>query len=147
MVPWLWLWAPQVQLPWSGNVVQDIEPTTTWFFDGIKPGAGNASIEEKAFAVASYGKQLGLLTEVLIELAEKNLGATARSAKALAELKRIQAEIEKIKEVEYDAELRDIETRIAAVRRRGGKRSVALTKRLQARSSQGQAVRLPPDKA
>ena len=147
MVPWLWLWAPQVQLPWSGDVVQDIDPTTSWFFDGIKPGAGNARIEEKAFAVASYGKQLGLLTEVLIELAEQNLGATARSAKALAELKRIQAEIEKIKEVEYDAELCDIETKVAVVRRRGGKRAVALTQRLQARPAQARAVRLPSDKA
>ena len=147
MVPWFWLWAPQVQLPWSGDVVQDIEPTTSWFFDGIRPGAGNARIEEKAFAVASYGKQLGLLTEVLIELAEQNLGATARSAKALAELKRIQAEIEKIKEVEYDAELCDIETKVAVVRRRGGKRAVALTQRLQARPAQARVVRLPSDKA
>lgn len=131
MYPWLWLWAPQVQLPWSGDVVQDIEPTTAWFFSGIKPGAGNARIEEKAFAIASYGKQLGLLTDVLIELAEKNLDHGAASAGSLKELQRIRAEIEKLKESEYDAELHDIEARITAVQRRGGKRSIALAKTLQ----------------
>ena len=131
MYPWFWLWAPQVNFPWSGDVLQDIEPTTTWFFNGIKPGAGNARIEEKAFAVASYGKQLGLLTEVLIELAQKNLDDTAASAGALSELRRIQAQIEQIKELEYDHELSQIETRIAAVRRRGGKRSADLSKRLR----------------
>ena len=30
MFPWLWLWAPQLHFPWSGDVAQDIEPTTTW---------------------------------------------------------------------------------------------------------------------
>jgi hypothetical protein len=132
MYPWLWLWAPQIQFPWSGDVVQDIEPTTTWFFSGIKPGAGNARIEQKAFAVASYGKQLGLLTEVLIELAEKNLGDSAASARSLGELRRIQAEIEQIKDVEYDNELREIEARVAAVQRRGGRRAVAMSRRLKA---------------
>lgn len=131
MYPWIWFWAPQVRFPWSGDVAQDIEPSTTWFFKGIKPGAGNARIEEKAFAVASYGKQLGLLTEVLIELADKNLDRGAACAGSLQELKRIQAEIEKLKEAQYDNELREIETRITAVQRRGGKRSIALSKRLQ----------------
>ena len=126
MYPWIWIWAPQVRLPWSGDVVQDIDPSTTWFFKGIQPGAGNARIEEKAFAVASYGKQLGLLTEVLIELAEKSSDRGAACAGPLKELKRIQAEIEKLKEAEYDRELREIEARIATVQRRGGKRSIRL---------------------
>jgi hypothetical protein len=139
MYPWLWLWAPQIQFPWSGDVVQDIEPTTTWFFSGIKPGAGNARIEQKAFAVASYGKQLGLLTEVLIELAEKNPGDSAASARSLGELRRIQAEIEQIKDVEYDQELREIEARVAAVQRRGGRRAVVMSKRLKALAAGGEA--------
>lgn len=137
MYPWLWLWAPQIQFPWSGDVVQDIEPTTTWFFNGIKPGAGNARIEQKAFAVASYGKQLGLLTEVLIELAEKNLDDGAATASSLGELRRIRAEIEQIKEIEYDNELREIEARVAAVQRRGGQRAVAMSRRLKALAADG----------
>ena len=131
MYPWIWIWAPQLRFPWSGDVAQDIDPSTTWFFKGIQPGAGNARIEEKAFAVASYGKQLGLLTEVLIALAEKNPDHAAACAGSLNELKRIQAEIEKLKEAEYDHELQEIAARITVVQRRGGKRSIALSKRLQ----------------
>src|SRR4030095_863268 len=58
MVPWLWLWAPQLNLPWSGDVAQEIEPTTSWVFRGIRPSAGDGEIEEKSFSIASYGKQL-----------------------------------------------------------------------------------------
>jgi hypothetical protein len=131
MVPWFWIWAPQLRFPWSGDVVQDIEPSTSWFFKGIQPGAGNARIEEEAFAVASYGKQLGLLTEVLIGLAESNPDRGAAFAGSLQELKRIQAEIEKLKQAEYDRELLDIESRVAAVQRRGGRRSAALSNTLR----------------
>lgn len=131
MVPWLWIWAPQLRFPWSGDVVQDIEPSTSWFFKAIQPGAGNARIEEQAFAVASYGKQLGLLTEVLIGLAENHPGRGAAYVRSLQELKRIQAEIEKLKQAEYDHELRDIEARVAAVQRRGGRRSAALSNTLR----------------
>lgn len=131
MVPWFWIWAPQLRLPWSGDVVQDIEPSTSWFFKGIQPDAGNARIEEEAFAVASYGKQLGLLTEVLIGLAESNPDRGAAFAGSLQELKRIQAEIEKLKQAEYDRELLDIEARVAAVQRRGGRRSAALSNTLR----------------
>lgn len=66
MYPWLWFWAPQVHFPWSGAVSQNIEPNTTWFSSLIKPGAGNAQIERRAFEVASYGRQFGLITEVLL---------------------------------------------------------------------------------
>lgn len=83
MYPWLWLWAPRFQFPWSGDVAQDIEPSTSWFFGSIKPEAGNAKIEERAFAIASYGKQLGLITEVLMDLAAPGPHTAARSAKAI----------------------------------------------------------------
>ena len=67
MYPWLFLWAPQLQLPFSGDVAQRIEPRTQWFFDGIDASAGDGRIERRAFEVASYGRQLGLLAEVLVE--------------------------------------------------------------------------------
>jgi hypothetical protein len=130
MYPWLWLWAPRIQFPWSGAVTQDIEPSTSWFFDGIKPDAGHAQIEEKAFAVASYGKQLGLITDVLLELAENALPPTAPARQSMHELKRIQAEIEKIKQLEYDGELKDIEGRIRAIQRKGGTRLADLQAKL-----------------
>jgi hypothetical protein len=53
MFPWLWFYAPQFHFPWSGAVAQRIAPDTHWFFSGIRPGAGDAHIEEQAFGVAT----------------------------------------------------------------------------------------------
>lgn len=69
MYPWLFLWAPQLQLPFSGDVAQRIEPRTQWFFDGIDTASGDPVIERKAFEVATYGRQLGLITELLLDMA------------------------------------------------------------------------------
>jgi len=80
MFPWLWVWAPDLNFPWSGSVAQRIEPNTNWFFDAIPDGAGDRRIEKKAFGVASYGRQLGLLTEVLIELADKQAPLSVEAA-------------------------------------------------------------------
>jgi hypothetical protein len=92
MYPWLWLWAPQVQLPWSGDVTQRIDQTTHWFFQGIRPGSGHARIEEQAFDVASYGKQLGLISELLLDLTEPVQNALPpKAAQARRELQRIAA--------------------------------------------------------
>lgn len=100
MNPWQWSWSPEIHLPWSGNVAQRIEPDTTWFFGSILPSAGNGRIEKQAFEVASYGRQLGLITEVLLDLAAQNPALSAKAAASLNELKTIQAEIEKIKVAE-----------------------------------------------
>lgn len=101
MFPWLWIWAPQLHFPWSGSVEQRIAPNTNWFFDAIPPNAGDGAIEKKAFDVASYGRQLGLITEVLIAQAEKNRPASGAAAKALERLKTIRAEIEAVKTQEF----------------------------------------------
>lgn len=54
------------RFPWSGDVNQDIEPRVNWFFSGIAPQAGVASLERHiALDVASYGKQLSALTDVV----------------------------------------------------------------------------------
>ena len=66
MFPWLWFWAPQFHFPWSGSVAQQIDPDLGWFFGAIRPGAGDATVEREAFEVASYGKQLGLISEALV---------------------------------------------------------------------------------
>jgi hypothetical protein len=131
MFPWLWFWAPQFHLPWSGDVAQRVAPTTHWFFEGITPGAGNARIEEKAFGVASYGKQLGLITEVLISLAEQQGSATPQAAESLAKLKAIAREIEAIKTDEYEQTAIDLETQIQALQRQGGPRYAQLSERLR----------------
>lgn len=130
MFPWLWFWAPHLQFPLSGNVSQDIDPIAHLFSGSVDPEAGNPRIEQKAFRVASYGKQLGLLAEVLIAVAEHSLPAKGKDNEALQELKRIREAIQKIKDHEYDAELRDVEHKVNAIRRRGGERSRRLSKSL-----------------
>ena len=130
MYPWLWFWAPQLHLPWSGDVAQRIQPNTRWFFEGIRPGAGDADIEEKAFSIASYGKQLGLITEIVIELAEHVETKSALAATSLERLKRIRAQIEQIKSVEYTARSADIEAQVAELKRKGGREYAELTEKL-----------------
>jgi hypothetical protein len=131
MFPWLWFWAPQLYLPWSGDVAQRIDPDTHWFFSAIKPEAGNAGIEEKAFAVASYGRQLGLLAEVLVALAEQSKPLPEPAARSLAEVKRIQAAIARIKDDEYAMQDEALEATLRQVKRRGGARHAALSKKLR----------------
>ena len=94
MYPWLFLWAPQLQLPFSGDVAQRIEPRTQWFFDGIDSTSGDPVIERKAFDVASYGRQLGLLTELLLDMAAQTPPRTRAGREARQRLQKIQAEIE-----------------------------------------------------
>lgn len=88
MFPWWVQWAPQYYFPFSGSVAQRIEPDTDWFFGNIDAGAGDGRIEQKAFDVASYGRQLGLLTEVLLDLAKQ---LPPQDVQANASLKRLQA--------------------------------------------------------
>lgn len=97
MFPWLIFYAPQWQFPFSGSVAQRIEPQTQWFFDAIDPGAGNGRIERQAFEVASYGRQLGLLAEVLVDLAEQLPPRGTEAGESLQRIKDIQSQIEAIK--------------------------------------------------
>jgi predicted CoA-binding protein len=130
MYPWLWLWAPQVNFPWSGDVAQEIEPTTSWFFRGIRPAAGDAEIEEKAFSVASYGKQLGLITEVLIDVAERIGTQSVESTESMNRLKLIREAIDQIKTVERTSRVPDIVSQVAEVKRKGGSEYAQLSRTL-----------------
>jgi hypothetical protein len=130
MYPWLWFWAPRVYLPWSGDVAQEIEPTTSWFFQGIRPSAGDAEIEQKAFLIASYGKQLGLITEVLIDLAEQVGTKSAKSAESMDRLKLIREAIEQVKTAERASRVSDIATQVAEVKLKGGSEFAELSRRL-----------------
>jgi hypothetical protein len=78
MYPWFWLWAPRIQFPYSGTLSQWVEPNTSWFFGAIQPQAGNGELEKQIFDVASYGRQLGLITEVLLA----SLESTCRRAES-----------------------------------------------------------------
>ncbi len=119
MFPWLWFYSPTIHYPWSGGVAQQIEPTIDWFFKGIDPSSGNARIEKKAFDVASYGRQLGLVAEILVDLAEQQPAAelSPQAQTALQRLKDIQADIERIKQDEAGALARDVESQIDQLKR------------------------------
>jgi hypothetical protein len=96
MFPWLWIFAPQVRWPLSGPVAQDL--STDAFFQGIPPGAGVPEIEKQAFELASYGKQLGWLTDVLLDAIGADALPSAAARDALANLRALRDKIERIKE-------------------------------------------------
>ena len=101
-MPWFWFWMPQFQFPaihfpFSGAVAQRIEPNTNWFFDSIRPWAGDGRIEQQAFDVASYGRQLGLITDLLLDLADQQQPDSPQGREALARLAAIRAQIETLK--------------------------------------------------
>jgi hypothetical protein len=99
--------------------MQQIDPDLTWFSHWITPGAGNAAIEEKAFnSVASYGKQLGLITEVLLALVDES--HMAAEPAAVDELRRIQSRIEMLKTVEYTLANDQIISQVNKIHERGG---------------------------
>ena len=104
MLPWFWLWAPQVHWPFSGDVAQDIAPDTRWFFNAIPPEAGVGPIEQKIFEAHSYGRQLGMLTAVLLDLAERAAPPEdAEAQQRLAALRAMCEDIEHIKAQHRDA--------------------------------------------
>lgn len=97
MYPWLWFWAPQFHFPFSGAVAQRIDPDTNWFFGGIRPEAGNGDVEKQIFDVASYGRQLGWITEVLLAQTAKGDVAPATADRALTQLEDVYRQSQAIK--------------------------------------------------
>jgi hypothetical protein len=119
MTPFLYMHlAPQFHFPFSGGVSQAIDPDITWFQNLIRPGAGDARIERRAFEeVASYGKQLGLITEVLLEQAAR---ADGTESDAVRKLREMQLQIEGIKAQEYGLADQALVARVIQALRNGG---------------------------
>lgn len=97
MFPLFWNLSPQFFLPWSGSVRQDIELDR--FFNAIPRSAGDGEVEEAAFKRASYGSQLGWLTEVLLQTM-KDVPADEKSP--LGKLRLANADIQRIKLQRHD---------------------------------------------
>lgn len=112
MFPWQTVWAPHLNFPWSGSVAQRIEPNTNWFFDSIDVHAGDGRIEKKAFEKASYGRQIGLITEVLLDLAVRENQLSTKAAESLHRLRKINEDIEEIKREEAATTALEIEERL-----------------------------------
>src|SRR6185312_8794217 len=111
VIPWNLTWSPQWHFPFSGSVAQRISPDTSWFFNAIPPQAGVGDIEQKIFETASYGKQLGLILDVLIPLAEKGKLDSRADKESLRKLKDAYMRIEQVKdEHKGDMEASAVET-------------------------------------
>lgn len=67
MFPWLFFWAtffsPHFNYPLSGAVKQAFSQDA--FFGSIDPTAGNGNVEQVIFNFASYGRQIGMLTDAV----------------------------------------------------------------------------------
>src|SRR4029453_6921615 len=97
MIPWLWFWSPQYHFPFSGSVAQRIEPDINWFFAGIRPEAGNGEVEKEIFDVATYGRQLGLISEVLLAMAGSKQISQKQATESLQRLEEVSREVEAVK--------------------------------------------------
>jgi hypothetical protein len=90
---------PSYMWPFSlfapGNLTQPILPG--WSFGNVTVNyAGNADIEKDVVEdVASYGKQLGIITDVVLELAGNR---PAKKGEPLWQLREIAAKVKEIKE-------------------------------------------------
>jgi hypothetical protein len=92
--PFAWPFAPWFNIPAPANLTQSILPD--WSLQHITVNyQGNPAIEKDVAAkVASYGKQLGIITEAVLALAD---GAPDKT-KRLDRLRDIAKKVEKIKE-------------------------------------------------
>jgi hypothetical protein len=106
MFPFYRYFSPHFRFPFSGDVNQQISPETDWFFGAIDPKVGDGEIEKEVFLrIASYGKQLGKITSVLLRLIEelqKNKPSVLKDLPELADLKELHEKIERIKEENKD---------------------------------------------
>ncbi len=131
MSPWNLNWAPNFYFPWSGNIAQDIDPNTNWFFGAIAEDAGDGRIERKACDIASYGRQLGWLTEILLELVGKQDSLSADVAASVERLKGVRAQIERLKKDDALSISREIEARVARLQQKHPEELVRLGRRLR----------------
>lgn len=104
MFPWVLLWAPQwapqfqlpLHLPLSGDVAQRIAPRLV--LDAITTEAGDREVEQRVLTeVASYGRQLGLIITLLLDLARQAPPATPEGQRALDQLAEIARRVEALK--------------------------------------------------
>ena len=85
--PWLPSWPAFTKLPLSGNVSQAISPLANWFSPSIEFDiAGDRQIAADVVTnVASYGKQLGVLTDAILAVAHGNASPAIKRLNELAQ--------------------------------------------------------------
>lgn len=100
---------PFIKMPGSGNVWQDYEPSTQWFSPTINI-AGKPEVEREVVEkVASYGTQLGALTDVVLALADmaKSPEAPAAFIKDRERLRQIAKDVKAVKERKRESALHE----------------------------------------
>lgn len=108
MNPWLFPWQGMFKGPLSGNVTQDISPDISWLSPQVEFNfAGDRRIEAEVVAdVASYGKQLGILSEAMLEIADGDKGeAVERLRKLTNQINEVKLQHEEILEQKVKSEL------------------------------------------
>ncbi len=87
-------WQPFLSNPVKGEVDQDILPS--WFSTYITvTGQGEPELEQKIVTeVATYGKQIGELTDVVLALAESANFTDSKAQEAVRELRSIEKKVE-----------------------------------------------------
>ncbi len=100
MWPWMWInYAPNYRLAGTGDWAQQVDTNTV--MDALtRSGSTNPAVERKAIDIASYGKQLGWITEVLLGLDAKDDADVQRQAVAsLQQLRVVHQKIDALKPV------------------------------------------------
>jgi hypothetical protein len=100
-------------LPWSGPVTQDL--LDHWFSPAVTYNfAGNATIEKQVVeSVASYGRQIGWLNEVVLALAEKRTPAAA----TLGRMRETVDQVEALKAIHASSALADATDALARLKK------------------------------
>lgn len=101
---WLRLWSPTINLPGSGGIGKfNYHPYTTWTAPTLF--SGNEAVEEVVYRdVASPGRQLGKLTDVVIELVAELAKRDSKIAdsESVKKLIAMSSKIKSIKEMVED---------------------------------------------
>ncbi len=97
MFSWNFLWLPQYHFPFSGTLAQEVAPDTQWFFGSIPPRAGDGRIEKEVFEANSYGRQIGILSDVLMSMVEPESLTPDEAKRALERFKAVYRDVEAIK--------------------------------------------------
>lgn len=101
---WLRLWSPTINLPGSGGIGKfNYHPYTTWTAPTLF--SGNEAVEQVVYRdVASPGRQLGKLTDVVLELVDELTQRDSKIAESenVKKLIAMSAKIKSIKDVVED---------------------------------------------
>ena len=138
MLPWIfWPWyapfraAGSSPAPLSGDVNQDIAPLTNWFSPQVALNfAGDRRVERDVVAeVASYGRQLGILTDAVLAVAGEN------NEPAVTRLRQTRDAVEVVKARHQRSALRRAEEALAHLRHADPESFKTLISELQEESS------------